>query len=244
VLKDIRAIFLDYDGVLNDMASSIPKWAPLVAEFFPSRLGGAPDAWARANRDNIGEVYARTLQRLSTRLEANVDMQHELEQYKLDWLTSMCDSVGVSAGVSQGELLELALEAQAWMIPRVASPYTGVATAVGQLANQYLLFTASAGLSGDLQAALTAMDIGKHFRRLYGSDLVQAPKLGPAYYRRVFDDADIPPGSALVVDDNPNCLGWAREVGAQVLLVRDHTSAEMDDIPCIASLPELLEISL
>jgi HAD superfamily hydrolase (TIGR01509 family) len=226
------------------MASSYPKWASLVAEFFPSRLGGAPEAWARANRENIGDVYVRTLQRLSLKLDSTVDMQRELEQYKLDWLTSMCESVGVSPSLSQPDLLRLALEAQAWMIPRVASPYRGVAATIAQLADQHLLFTASAGLSGDLHAALDAMNIRQHFQRLYGSDLVQAPKLSPAYYRRIFDDAGVSPEHAVVVDDNPNCLVWAREVGAQVLLVSGDSSMGLQhNLPRVASLPELRELA-
>ena len=57
------------------------------------------------------------------------------------------------------------------------------------------------------------------FAGLYGPDLVDRVKNGPAYYEAVFADAGVPAAEALVIDSEAECCEWAREAGAQALWV-------------------------
>lgn len=234
----ISAIFLDYDGVLNDIEAAQPKWRRLVGEFFPGRLGGSPEAWRHANRQIFPGVYERSVARLAAQAGSHLDMPSEMDVYKLDWLRSMCAIVGV-ASPPETECLALAREAHAWIIPQVASPFPGVPGIIAGLASQHTLFTASNGLSGELAVTLQSMAISPYFRRLYGSDLVHTFKFSPAYYERVFEHAGVKPDEALVLDDNPSCVMWARQAGAQAVLVSRDAGMQEGDVARISGLGDL-----
>jgi FMN phosphatase YigB (HAD superfamily) len=53
------------------------------------------------------------------------------------------------------------------------------------------------------------------FGRLYGTDLINTFKEGPAYYERAFADAGEAPGEALVVNASPAAVAWTRQAGAR-----------------------------
>ena len=82
----------------------------------------------------------------------------------------------------------------------------------------YVLNTASAEGSNELDGYLTGMQVRPLFNRLFGPDLVNTWK-GPLYYERIFADADIDPRNALVVDDSPKAIGWATDAGARTVLI-------------------------
>jgi hypothetical protein len=44
-VNQIRVVFLDDGGVLNDNERRAPEWRRLLGEFFAPRLGGTPEAW-------------------------------------------------------------------------------------------------------------------------------------------------------------------------------------------------------
>ncbi|MFX0117276.1 MAG: hypothetical protein ACFFB3_22205, partial [Candidatus Hodarchaeota archaeon] len=48
-------------------------------------------------------------------------------------------------------------------------------------------------------------------------DIVETPKGGPIFYEKIFMDAGVRPGDAIVVDDTPKNLAMATEVGATVI---------------------------
>ena len=79
-------------------------------------------------------------------------------------------------------------------------------------------------------------------RRLYGPDLIDTFKAGPAFYERIFADAGVDPASALVVDDLPHALAWARQAGARTVLVGAALAAEEEADIHIAGLAELPEM--
>jgi len=63
------------------------------------------------------------------------------------------------------------------------------------------------------------MGVSDCFCRLYGPDLIETLKEGPAYYERIFADLGIAAADALVVDDSPRTIEWATQVGACTVLV-------------------------
>ena len=94
------------------------------------------------------------------------------------------------------------------------------------------------GVSGELEHRLSGMGVRKLFQRLYGPDLVNVPKTGLRYYERVFEDAGVDPGTALVVDDKPEFVDHATSLGAQAVLV-SATEAPLERTLCLSSLAEL-----
>ena len=86
------------------------------------------------------------------------------------------------------------------------------------------------------------MGIRDRFGILFGADLVNAMKPTRAYYERAFALAEVDPARVLVLDDTPEFLDTAREVGARTVLV-GATEAPPGHlaIPALAALPALLE---
>ena len=58
------------------------------------------------------------------------------------------------------------------------------------------------------------------FGRVYGSDLLNVWKAGPAYYRAILADIETDPATAVVIDDSDRAIAWAGECGLRGVLVR------------------------
>lgn len=229
-------LFIDDGGVLNDNSLRAPQWQRLVGEFFPPLLGGPSEAWAEANRVVVEPLWAR----LAETHQGRPDLSYTAiqRQYDLDWLWSMCDLVGV-ARPSEQWTLELTGQASLFITERVRSAFPGAADAVHVLsAAGYVLYTASGEISRELHGYLTGMGIRQCFVELYGADLVETYKLGPAYYERVFAHAGVAPQDAVVIDDSPAAVGWATDVGARTVLVRADTVETPADL-VVARLADL-----
>jgi FMN phosphatase YigB (HAD superfamily) len=106
------------------------------------------------------------------------------------------------------------------------------------LADEYQLFTASGHASDELTIHLQGFGIAGSFRRIYGPDLVNTPKHGPAFYERIFSDTGIDPTAAVVVDNTPRCIAWARAAGARAVFV-NREGASLDGEKTIRSLADL-----
>jgi hypothetical protein len=115
----LPAIFLDDGGVLNDNQVRGAQWQRLVGEYFPPRLGGAPEAWAEANRVVINRILER--EAWQVRLRANSDYAAFDRAYQLDWLRWMCAHVASRPR----PMMSLALARNARPIRRVRSAYPG-----------------------------------------------------------------------------------------------------------------------
>jgi HAD superfamily hydrolase (TIGR01509 family) len=234
-------LFVDDGGVLNDGHARGPAWEQLTAAFFAPQLGGPPEAWIKANRlmhRRLADSYARELR-------GRVDLAAGplYRERQRAWLIGMCELVGI-ASPSHDDCLALAERAVQAIAPRAIAPLPGAIEAIRALrAAGCALHTASGEWSVALDGYLTGMGIRQCFGRLYGPDLVGTLKEGPAYYRRLFEDADVDPDRALVLDDMPLAVAWAREAGARAVLV-GAVSPPADrpppTIPGIAALPERL----
>jgi phosphoglycolate phosphatase-like HAD superfamily hydrolase len=237
-------IFLDDGGVMNDNSMRGPQWQRLVAEFFVPRLGGTYEAWAKANHIVASAMLEPAA--WSVRLQAASGYADFDRAYQIDWLAEMCRLVGVPCP-SDDDCYELALRANAYIIPRVRSAFPGAVEAILHLYQEgYTLHTASGESSSDLNYYLEGMGVRHCFGRLYGPDLINTfkeGKQGRQYYERMLDDAGIGPEDALVVDDNVGPISWAKQAGVRTVLVGNRDmNAESDlRIQSLAELPELLE---
>ena len=134
----------------------------------------------------------------------------------------------------------MATEASAYITRRVYSAFPGAVEAIREFHSSGLtLRTASGSHSADLEGYLEAMELAGTFERLYGPDLVDMPKMGVAYYERIFADAEVEPNTALVVDDSVRSLAWAHQAGAKVVLVTKDASLYGKDEGVVGSLAEL-----
>jgi HAD superfamily hydrolase (TIGR01509 family) len=216
-------IFLDDGGVMNDNEVRGVQWRRLVAEFFAPRLGGERGAWSEANRIVAPAVWAVW----EERLRSLGDYPTFDRGYQIDWLGGMCDLVGVPRP-PDNEAVSLSHAATSWVCQRVRSSFPGVIESIRELRTRgYQLSTASGEASLDLSSYLEGMGVRDCFERLYGPDLINTFKSGPAYYARLLADAGVPPERALVVDDSPKAIAWATEVGARTVFV--------GSVPCPAA---------
>jgi HAD superfamily hydrolase (TIGR01509 family) len=230
-------IFLDDGGVMNDNERRGEQWRRLVGEYLAPRLGGTGEAWAEANRAATDELFEPENWR--ARLAASADYQSFDYGYQLDWLEIMCRFVGV-AMLPAHDGYRMARQASSFITSRVRAAFPGVAEAIRQLyLDGYTLYTASGEPSWDLDGYLAGMGVRACFTSLYGPDLVDTFKTGPAYYERIFADAGIDPARAVVVDDNARAVEWARQAGAQAIHVAGVPVAETDTTSTIANFAQL-----
>ena len=230
-------IFLDDGGVMNDNRLRGPEWQRLVGEFFAPRLGGKQEIWAEANRI----VATSFFEPENWRARIQVDYASFERNYRRDWIDGMCQFVGISTPPEE-VCFELVIEAEEYITSRVKSAFPGAVEAIRELhAQGYELHTASGEPSPNLHGYLTGMGVRECFGRLYGSDLLHTLKETPVYYERLFADMGIAPGDALIVDDAPRVLAWAREFGAMTVLITTEREA-VDGFRCISSLTELPEL--
>ena len=231
------SIFLDDGGVMNDNALRGAQWQRLVGEFLAPRLGGDPEAWAQAN-NVVAERMWRRYQEEVWGGQVDDYLSYR-DGARLDWLADMCRHVGVPAP-DRTRCLSLATETKAYVTRRVHASYPGAVDALRRLhAEGYRLHTASGEDSDDLEGYLVGMKVLRLFVRLYGPDLINTAKGGPVYYRRIFDDAGVEPGDALVVGDSPLAISWAANAGARAVLVSD---APPDPRPSDATIGSLAEL--
>jgi HAD superfamily hydrolase (TIGR01509 family) len=234
-------IFLDDGGVMNDNRKRAPQWEYLISEFFVPLLGGSPEAWMGANRIIVDRLLNPVA--WQTRIRLATDYKSFDRAYQVDWLRGMCELVGIAAPAEE-ECFELAHRATAFIIPRVQAAFPGVVDAICTLHRLgYTLHTASGEPSIELAGHLQGMEVRDCFECLYGPDLIDTFKNGPAYYERVFADVGIMPSDALVVDDSPQAVGWATQVGARTVLIGDASCTEARatlNISCLAELPDSL----
>jgi HAD superfamily hydrolase (TIGR01509 family) len=213
------AIFLDDGGVMNDNALRGPQWQRLVAEFFAPRLGGDQAAWAEANKVVATSLFADYSRAMTGQDDA--DFIAWLHGNRLAWVRELCAFVGVVAP-PESDCRALERQASAYVTRRVRAAIPGVTKAIRALHTRgYQLYTASGEDCDDLDGYLTGMGVRDCFDgHLFGPDLINTPKEGPRYYERIFARAGVDPADAIVVDDFPEALRWARQAGARTAWVR------------------------
>lgn len=231
-------IFLDDGGVMNDNTPRGLQWRRLVGEYLSPRLGGSLEAWAEANK--VVATREVNMYKEHNWETSQLDFLAFREQLDRDWIVGMTEMVGVDTPDGD-ECLKLALETRDFVTRRVRSAYPGAVDAIRQLhAKGYPLYTASGEDSEVLEGYLEGMGVRDLFRTLYGPDIVNTAKQDPEYYSRIFEDAEVDPVAAVVVDDSPEALEWAREAGATPVLVSTEDDGASEVIRSLAALPAFL----
>ena len=227
---------------MNDNAPRGVAWQRLVGQYLASKLGGGQESWGKANKLVAEREFAKYNERFSR--QPSADYLGHLEQRDEDWLRDMCGLVGVASPTGRQECVSLARETSAFVTRRVGSSFPGAVEAIRELnAAGYSLFTASGEESWHLDGYLDGMGVRDLFHQLYGPDLVNKAKYSADYYQRAFAHASVAPSDAIVVDDSPLALGWAREVGAITILVSPKPPdflAVDGVVPRLAQLPAIL----
>ncbi|MEO6457895.1 MAG: HAD family hydrolase [Chloroflexia bacterium] len=230
-------LFLDDGGVISDHSRRAPQWQRLIGEFLPPLLGGRAEDWIEPNKAFTAATFEPAA--WESRLASARDYWDLERTYLLDWLNGMCDKVGVER-LPEEEGLALSRRANIWITSRVRADFPGVVETIVTLYNRgYRLNMASGESSTDLEGYLRTLGVRDRFNRLYGPDLINTLKAGPEFYERMFADACVAPGDALVVDDSPSAIGWASQVGARTILVTSQQTDPLPDLIAIRSLAEL-----
>ncbi len=228
-------IFLDDGGVITDKQRRAAEFERLVGDCFVPLLGGTEAAWTRAHR----AVVDRLADPLSMSVLTAADFVGFYRAYQLRWVGGMCALLDLPTPPEE-ECLDLAYRALGWITRRIQAALPGAVEAIRLLHRQgYALHTASGSCSLELAGSLEGLGVRQCFGRLYGADLVNTFKAGPAYYARLFADAGVQPEGALVVDDSAEALDWAAHLGARTVLVSASPHPEPGTPPRLTSLAEL-----
>ncbi|MEA2662923.1 MAG: hypothetical protein QOH08_2495 [Chloroflexota bacterium] len=222
---------------MNDNELRGGEWRRLLGEFFVPRLGGTPEAWSEANRAVIDAWWPRFVAHLQT---ATDGVGPWLRAEDRGWLLDMCARAGVPPP-ADGDVDDLVQASHRYVGERCRSAFPDVGPALRSLAREgFALHTASGEDSAQLHSYLRGMGLRDLFGRLYGPDLVDRWKNGPAYYAAIVADCGIDPAEAVVVDDSPDALGWAAASGFRAIQVdRAGRGSQLDGAHRISSLAEL-----
>ena len=209
-LADLRVVFIDDGGVLNDNDARAPQWRRLLGEYLTPRLGGTPEAWARANLGAFERSWARFVDQVEHAGDAR-GIARWIREDRRRWLIDMCEQVGVAV---PDEPADYAIATSEWVSERVRADIPGAIDAVRWLRDRGLvLHTASGALSWELEGYLRGMGILDRFDRLYGPDLVDTYKNGPHFYAALLGDSGAAASESVVVDDSEKVRAWAGSLG-------------------------------
>ncbi len=218
-LKNSRAwplvLFVDDGGVLNDNSLRGPEWLRLIGEFMPARMGGTAEQWESANRVVFPQVWGNLLKQLP----GFASHQEFQRAYATDWMSGMCAYIGLTPPPDD-DAVTLYTDLSTYIGERATAAIAGATDAVLALhRGGYTLYTASGTPSWELRGILAKMGIAGAFSELYGPDVVDHVKYGPAFYQKVFAHAGVAPCSALVIESDSECCRWASEAGANAIWI-------------------------
>jgi HAD superfamily hydrolase (TIGR01509 family) len=226
-VNPIEVLFVDKGGVLLDNTMLSAQWRRLVGEFLAPRLGGSREAWGAANVPAFEREWERFLAAASA--GGPPDIRGFFANDRRQWFLDMCDGVGVARPADDAAEV-IAADTVRYVEAHLDIPVPRVLDALRTLRGRgIVLHIASAAAHDELVEFLERIGARELFDRVYGSDLVNAWKFGPAYYRAVLADSGVDPARAAVVDDSPQALGWARECGLRGFLVERRGGEGFDD---------------
>jgi phosphoglycolate phosphatase-like HAD superfamily hydrolase len=226
-MAKITTLFVDKGGVLIDNTALGPQYRRLLGEYLPTELGGDADSWANANVAAASRAFARYRQAYRTAPSASIR-----EWYAEDvrrWLYEMCDEVGrPRPPAAQAD--RIANAAHDYVRRRVEIRVPRIVDRLRDFRERGLkLHVASGDQHGDLVGYLDTMGTRELFGRVYGSDLLNVWKAGPAYYRAILADTKTDPATAIVVDDSGRATRWAAECGLRGVLVQRQAGESFQD---------------
>ena len=234
-------IFFDDGGVMNDNRLRGIQWQKLVGEFFSPKFGGELHKWAEGNFEFITRFISE--EEISIEKGEITDYLDHYSKFQSNWVTSMFEFVGID--VPQKELhSKIYLDAINYITPNVKAAFPGLIDAIKKLHNLgFRLSTASAEHSTQLKGYLRGMRIVDCFERFYGPDLINTHKSMENFYDKIFEDFNLDPRRAIVIDDAPRYLESAERSGANVIqacLTNQHKPEFTYYVESMNDLPEII----
>ena len=208
-------LFLDDGGVMNDNRLRGPQWRALLGPFMQERYGGDAEAWSAINPGALKTAWEAVIGRVRTyRTQAEFH-----RDYSVLWTHGMFAGMGMTPPPDD-ECERLVEESSLYVLGQISADIPGAVDAIRSLdAAGFVLHTASGTLSSQLEAILRQMQVRESFGTLYGPDLIDYPKGGPEYYRRIFSDASIDPSQAIVIESDAGACARAKAAGVRAILV-------------------------
>jgi HAD superfamily hydrolase (TIGR01509 family) len=226
-MRRIDTLFIDKGGVLANNDTLSAQYRRLLGNFLAPRLGRTPATWSAANVP----AFERQLSRwksAATAATGPADVAGWFDGDAREWLWDMCDEAGVPRPPAP-EADRVARDALRYVREHLAIEVPRVVARLRAFRERGLtLHVASGNAHDDLVQYLETIGAADIFDRVYGADLVNTWKLGPAYYRAVLADSGVDPRAAFVIDDSPNAIAWAAECGLRGFLVERAPSEDFE----------------
>jgi FMN phosphatase YigB (HAD superfamily) len=235
--RQVRVVFLDDGGVLNDNERRAPEWRRLLGEFFVPSLGGTAAGWETANMAVIEDILRDWQALQASEAEVPIDW-FPLQDER--WLRGMCERVGVPV---PADIIGVARAGQRYVMEHIDCAFPDAAPALRALKHSGLtLHMASSGLSYHLEPYLRRMGVVELFDTLYGPDFAGAHKTSRRYYDGIIAHSGVDPDEAIVVDDNAQPLEWAASAGFRgVHIDRTGSGSRFERITSLEQLLPLLD---
>ncbi len=210
-------LFLDFDDTVSNSKKHAQQYVSELSYLLSRDFGEAPEDWSPF----IGQELSRLMERYT-----QVWTAKPVSGFK-DWVERervvAANAVFFQMGkeYSSDENLpfsEYLSQIQFDALTGTNALFEGVYESLQQIHERGVrIHMASSQESEYLRASVLGAGLDAFVERMFGPDLVDCPKEGTEYYKRIFDTCEIPANRAIVIDDQPHCLDWAEEVGARVI---------------------------
>ncbi len=236
------AIFFDDGGVMNDNRLRGMQWQKMLGEYFSPKYGGEPHKWAEANVSMIEDFTLEHGELLESAEEVEYDAFYD--DFINRWITGMFEYVGVDIP-PKSQRRKIYFDVIDQITPDVKASFPGVINTVKALHKMgFRLYTASAQHSSELKGYLRGMRVKEYFTNFYGPDLINIHKTSEMFYERMFNDIGMNPRRAIIIDDNPKFLEYAKKLEANTIqscLTGEHKPTSDYCIEQMIDLPEVIQ---
>ena len=209
-------VFFDDGDVLNNNQIRSRQWHKLIGKYLAPRFGGDPKEWGRANQKIIEDFVNKGVPTLMYEHKEK-DHHQFMEWFREKWINDMFDYMEIDRP-TKSDYDRIYYETAEFVDLRVRSAFPGVKKTIKILHEKgFNLYTCSGTESIELIYYLKGMGIKQYFKTFYGPDLINTLKVDAAFYKAVFNDLDVIPPQAIIIDDKPYYLNIAQSLGAHVI---------------------------
>lgn len=211
----MAVILFDFDDTLSEQTPFLLQYAHAIARTLAEKHGGEVDRWSECAVAMMQTLEADYIARFR---------DDPLNGY-CAWLREMRRRASELLFTGMGAPLpadpaETALRTLKTALSQCEALFPGAREAVQQLHQYgYSLHMASGNDSDHLHAALCGAGIEPYFDRLFGPDRIDCAKEGPEFFARICTSLGVSPDRVLVVDNDPNAIGWAAKAGVRGIQV-------------------------
>ncbi len=232
-------LFLDFDNTLSEQSELHQQYVTELSALLVEGHGGSAEAWQRACATQLLKVQKD----YESVFVGNplAGYRAWLERMRVGFVTEVFAEVGAAMPDNP---LEVATDYQFSALTSCNATYPGAYEALETLFREGVrVQLASANDSEFLLAALIGAGIESFTESKFGPDLVDCAKEGPEFYKRIFEASGVLPEKALVLDDHPETLNWARETGARTVQTKlSKVDVYPDDPDALAILRDLKDL--